>query len=263
MIPSKQINYFRIGVFVMLGIGLVILGTILLSSGKLLKKTIVVETYFSESIQGLSEGSPVKYRGVEIGHIDKISFVHQIYKHIDLRTDAYSRYVYVEMVISPNLFINGKKIPIQDSIKKDVVQGLRVKLALQGLTGNAYLELNFADPKTNPSLIIDWKPNNYYIPSAPSTLSRFSDNAQVIMEKLKKVKFKKLADNASKMTNETSKVMRRADYLLGKIEQQLENIVNNTSIISNNLRGFSGRIRKSPSQLLFGKSPPPLNPGNL
>jgi ABC-type transporter Mla subunit MlaD len=264
MIPSKQINYFRIGVFVMLGIGLIILGVILLSSGKLLKKTIVVETYFSESIQGLSNGSPVKYRGVEIGHIDKISFVHQKYKQVHLQSNgSYSRYVYVEMIITPDLFTNGVKIPVADVITRDVAQGLRVKLALQGLTGNAYLELNFADPKTNVPLTIDWKPNNYYIPSMPSTLSRFSDNAQEILEKLKKVQFQKLARDTSHMTNATARVMRKLDYILLQTEEQLKEAVNNTAIITENLRGLSGRVKNSPSQFLFSKPPPKLDPNNL
>jgi ABC-type transporter Mla subunit MlaD len=264
MIPSKQINYFRIGVFVMLGIALIILGVILLSSGKLFKKTIIIETYFSESIQGLSDGSPVKYRGVEIGHIDHISFVHQIYKQTKLQpNDVYSRYVYVEMIITPELFTNGTKAPLADVIARDVAQGLRVKLALQGLTGNAYLELNFTDPKTNIPLTIDWKPNNYYIPSTPSTLSRFSDNAQEILEKLKKVNFQKLSKNTSRMTSATARVMRRLDYLLLQTEEQLENAISNTAIITSNMRNFSGRVKNSPSQFLFSKPPAKLNPKDL
>ena len=105
MIPSKQINYFRIGVFVTVGIALIVLGVILLSSGRMLQKTITIETYFKESIQGIAHGSPVKYRGVEIGHISKITFVHQMYKQTQLQfSDPYSRYVYVEMVVSPDVF---------------------------------------------------------------------------------------------------------------------------------------------------------------
>lgn len=257
MIPSKQINYFRIGSFVMLGIFLIIVGILALSSGRLFKKTITVETYFSESIQGLSDGSPVKYRGVEIGHIDKISFVHQKYQPSNLQAqDAYSRYVYVEMIISPNVFTKSIKMPIQDVIQHDVDQGLRIKLALQGLTGNAYLELNFVDPKTYAPLHVDWKPKNYYIPSAPSTLTQFSDNAQIILEKLKKVHFQKITDN-------TAEVMQRINYLLSQTEQQLQDAITNSAIISENLRIFSGKIKHSPSQILFGQSPPKLDPSKL
>ncbi|MGD9152121.1 MAG: MlaD family protein [Gammaproteobacteria bacterium] len=257
MIPSKQTNYFRIGSFVMLGIGLIILGIILLSSGRLFTRTITVETYFSESIQGLSDGSPVKYRGVEIGHINKISFVHQIYKPNNLQTqDAYSRYVYVEMIITPNVFTKSVKIPIKNIIQHDVSQGLRIKLALQGLTGNAYLELNFVDPQTNIPLHIDWKPKNYYIPSAPSTLTQFSDNAQIILEKLKKVHFQKIGNN-------TIELMQRVNYLLSQTEQQLQNSINNSAIVAENLRAFSGRVKNAPSQILFGQAPPKLNPGKL
>lgn len=264
MTASKQINYFRIGLFVMLGLFLIIFGIVILSSGKLLKKTIIVETYFGESIQGLSTGSPVKYQGVEIGHIDHISFVHQKYKQIHANAnDAYNRYVYVEMIISPQIFVNETKTALKNIIAHDVADGLRVKLALQGLTGNAYLELNFTNPKENKPLAINWTPENYYIPSTPSTLTKFSDNAQEIIEKLRKINFQKLAENTSRMTGTSAKLMSHLNYLLSQTENQLKDTLKNSADISKNLRNFSEKIKNSPSQIIFSNPPPKLNPGNL
>jgi paraquat-inducible protein B len=41
-----------------------------------------------------------------------------------------------------------------------------------GLTGQLFLGIDYVDPARNPLLPIDWKPENLYIPAAPSTLSR-------------------------------------------------------------------------------------------
>ena len=46
-----------------------------------------------------------------------------------------------------------------------------MRLAPQGITGTNYLEVDYVDPPP-PVLPIDWKPDNVYIPSAPSTVSQ-------------------------------------------------------------------------------------------
>ena len=72
----------------------------------------------------------------------------------------------------------------------------------------------------------------------------------------KKVKFEKIGNNAAE-------AMQRINYLLSQTEQQLKNAIYNSAVISENLRGFSGRIKNSPSQILFGQAPPKLDPGKL
>jgi ABC-type transporter Mla subunit MlaD len=264
MPTEKETNYFRIGAFVLIGIIAIVLGIALLGSGKLFKKTIIIETYFNESIQGLSVGSAVKYQGVEIGHVEKIAFVNQIYNNHKRETDTpYGRYVYVEMSISPNLLSGPSFKPTKKLLEEDVTQGLRVKLALQGLTGSAYLELNFIKPKSNHLLPIDWEPNHYYIPSMTSTLTQFSDNLQSLLDELKKANISEILDNTKKLTAATTKTMSQINILLARTSQQIKNTADNSEIISENLRDFSARVKDYPSQLIFGKAPPTLDPNNL
>ena len=92
---------------------------------------------------------------------------------------------------------------------------------------------------------------------------QFSDNAQEILEKLRKVQFQKLVENTSHMTDATAKVMYQLNYLLKQTEKQLEDVINNTAIISDNLRSFSKKLKNSPSQMIFSKPPPPLDPNSL
>lgn len=264
MIPSRETKYFKIGLFVIIGLALIILGIILLSSGKLFRNTIHVETYFSESIQGLSKGSPVKYRGVTIGSVEEISFVSEIYeKQLTNTPSPFSRYVYVKMIIMPDLFVSAHYNRIREAIARDVTQGLRVKLALQGLTGNAYLELNFVDPKQDIPPKINWVPENYYIPSTTSTLTLFSDNVQYLLEELKKAKLQQMFTNVEKLANTTNNVMIKIDGILARTGQQFKATADNAEIISENLRTFSARIKEHPSQLIFGKAPPILDPNSL
>ena len=52
-----------------------------------------------------------------------------------------------------------------------------MRLAPQGITGTSYLEIDYVDPPP-PLLPIDWKPDNIYIPSAPSTVTTFVNAAE-------------------------------------------------------------------------------------
>ena len=45
-----------------------------LGAGNVFKRTVTIETYFDESVQGLDVGSAVKYRGVQIGRVTRIGF---------------------------------------------------------------------------------------------------------------------------------------------------------------------------------------------
>ena len=77
---SAKAHYFKIGVFMLSGITLAVLAVIILGAGALFKKKFMMETYFDESVQGLSVGAPLKYRGVTIGSVEHIGFVRNDYK---------------------------------------------------------------------------------------------------------------------------------------------------------------------------------------
>jgi phospholipid/cholesterol/gamma-HCH transport system substrate-binding protein len=56
---SKKPSYFKIGLFVIAGIFLIFAAVVVLGSGLLHQEKAYFETYFDESVSGLSVGSPV------------------------------------------------------------------------------------------------------------------------------------------------------------------------------------------------------------
>src|SRR4051794_38382929 len=66
-------NHYKLGLFVLLALGAAIVAAILFGSASLKRETIRYHTYFNESVQGLDRGSPVKFRGVTIGHVADIA----------------------------------------------------------------------------------------------------------------------------------------------------------------------------------------------
>jgi phospholipid/cholesterol/gamma-HCH transport system substrate-binding protein/paraquat-inducible protein B len=262
--PDQQSsNYYKIGLFVIIGIALAIAAVILLGSGKLFQQTALVETYFNESVQGLSLGSPVKYKGMAIGEISKIALVSAVYPNNGNDDDLSHRYIYVQMTIITSYLTIRSKDKMNEILTEDVKKGLRVKLAQQGLTGNAYLELNFEDSKNNPPLPITWEPEHLYIPSAASTLTRFSENVGYVLDELKKVNIDKMFNDFNTLISNTNDTMIRMDDLIASTKNQLAITSTNLEDISTNLREVSEDAKAYPARFLFGSPPKKLDPKKL
>lgn len=207
-------TYFRIGVFVLTGMGILLATVIVIGGAALFQSTIPAETYFNESVQGLDIGAPVKYRGVPIGRVSNIGFLMNKYPQSKDGKRA-SRYVLVEMELREEVFKNFLPIKdIEERLQRTVDMGLRVRLTSQGLTGVSFLEINFFDPKTNPPLPINWDPESLYFPSAPSTMSRLEsalDAVGGVMRDLEKVNFAGFAETLDDFISTLDKSLKEAN----------------------------------------------------
>src|SRR5512143_3539214 len=143
---AVKANYFKLGLFV---IGAIVVGVLILliiGSGRWFQPRITIETYFNESVQGLDIGSKMKYRGVVIGEVTRISFTYTKYES-DKAMGERKRYVLVEAQLEPRL-VGGKAsadIASPETTGLEVERGLRVRLAPQGITGTNYLEVDYLD----------------------------------------------------------------------------------------------------------------------
>jgi len=69
---SKKINTTSIGLFIVTGVVLGVTGLLLFSSSKMFSKTKELIVYFDDSLNGLNEGAPVKFRGVTVGSVKRV-----------------------------------------------------------------------------------------------------------------------------------------------------------------------------------------------
>ena len=112
-------------------------------------------SYFSESVQGLEVGAPVKYRGVTIGRVTDIGLVSAEYggrQPIDAASATPIGWCSCAIVVDTT------KIGQMPDTAEAVALGLRARLASQGITGLSYLELDFVDPARYPALDVPWPP---------------------------------------------------------------------------------------------------------
>ncbi len=192
---ASKVNYFKIGIFVVSAIVVLIIFTIALGLGSLGKSKLRFETYIDESVQGLNIGSPVKHRGVQIGRVEDITFVTTEY---DLKDSflKYSRYVLVVIAADDDKFNANKSGRDPEEILDRLIEkGLRIRLTTQALTGIAYLEVDYFDPQEYLPLEIEWEPKYKYIPSAASALGSFTNSLEQTFKQIASVDFVEIVKN--------------------------------------------------------------------
>jgi phospholipid/cholesterol/gamma-HCH transport system substrate-binding protein/paraquat-inducible protein B len=182
---SVHSNYFKLGLFIISATSLVLVALIFFGLGSLHKDKVMLETYFDESVQGLDVGSPLKFKGVKIGSVERIRFVFNKYTNFK---DIPFRYVLVEMALDPESALAVKtRDDMKDAIRNEVENGLRVRIAPQGLTGTGYLEMDYVNPRASKPLPIEWTPEYYYVPSSPSTIARLEESFETFSKILRKI----------------------------------------------------------------------------
>ena len=204
---EAKASYFRIGLFVITSAVLVFASIIVLGAGALTHDVILFETYLDESIQGLDKGAAVRYRGVKIGSVTRIGFVQGAYE-----TDR--NYVMLDME-----FIEGSVDTGTDDLDWEerkgrfdgqIQDGLRIRVASAGLTGAMYLEIDFInerDLEKYPPLGVEWKPNEYYIPSIASTSKRLSESAEGILQDLDEANFQDVTHKLTELLDKMNMAM--------------------------------------------------------
>jgi len=194
-------HYFRIGLFVLVGLTLIVVAVVLFGAGLFAQNKLYVESYFVESITGLSVGSPVEFRGVRIGQVEQIGFVGSEYP-LDPNTPAGATYASFVRVVSGVL---RSKLPesgyprVEVFLGRMVEHGLRVRVSSNLLTQQAYLEVNFLDPNRFPVEPLPWEPKYPVIPSAPGEFTTMKDSIDKILNQLQAIDAKGLATSLEKV----------------------------------------------------------------
>jgi ABC-type transporter Mla subunit MlaD len=194
---TRRGTFISVGLLVVFTIALLV-GLIFFLAGNRYAHGVSYETYFSESVQGLETGAPVKYRGVTIGRVTDIGLVTANYAddNPEVVRSAMFRLVVVRFIVDP------ARLGHMPDVETATRQGLRVKLGSQGLTGLSYLELDYVPPEQYPAQPVPWKPRDLYIPSVPSTIAQVQTAAQDFLAKLKDVDVNRLAGDLIGLTED-------------------------------------------------------------
>lgn len=165
---AGKTSKFFLGLFVMVGI-LIGVGIIVwIGASKYFQKGATYVTFFDESVQGLQMDSSVKYRGVDVGRVERIRVAPD--------------YKLVEVVM---------KVDLEGDLQQNTVAQLKTA----GITGIVFIELDrikAGDADRAPH--IDFATEYPIIPSRRSELRQFITGVDEVLQQIKKVDFKGLSD---------------------------------------------------------------------
>lgn len=207
-------TYFKIGLFILAGLAAAIGGILYINADVIRGEALLIETYLDESVQGLTVGSPVLYRGVAIGQVKEITFVPLVYK-LDPKIadqDMFGRYVMVVMAIKSDYFpgVSGDPENTAGVIDHQINSGLRFKLSYQGITGIVYMEADyFMNARKPPQL--PWQPQHIYVPSTPSLVTSFTAAVEKIFQRIEKIDMEALFAKMERLLDTTTKTIEDAN----------------------------------------------------
>jgi paraquat-inducible protein B len=175
---SKKINTTSIGLFIVTGVALGVTGLLLVSSSKMFSKTRTLIVYFNESLNGLNEGAPVKYRGVTVGSV----------KQVMIRFNQASNDIAMPVILEIEdklvhqrlgdaagvVFYTGTT---EDRVREQrIKQGLRASLQTESLvTGVLYVDIRI-NPNAPPPVFHQLEAIYRELPSEPTQIQQLFEN---------------------------------------------------------------------------------------
>lgn len=181
----KSSIYTAIGAFVLAALALAAVGVVLMGRRSSGEAEMLFETYLEETVQGVSEGSAVKYRGIPVGTVRDVEFAMMRYR--DAAPDSPDKRRanrYARIVFTVNALGFDDTDRFIEMIRDHIRHGLHVHVKAQGITGLSYLDLDFADT-AGKDLPVPWEPEYIYVPSAPSLVKTLTDVAQGIAQEIR------------------------------------------------------------------------------
>jgi len=210
---SEQVRYFRLGLFVLIALAILLAAVAALGGSEWFRKGIEVETYINESVQGLDVGSPVKYRGVQVGKVTEIDFVLGQYTIPREMRSRYAGQVLIRMEIMSSQLLpqDGDDQRVASRFQRLVDAGIRVRVASMSIAGPSYLEIDYLAGRAPPPLEIIWEPQSPYLPSAPSTGTQVVSAVERLASQLEQVRIDTLVADIHQLVVNIDTAIQQAD----------------------------------------------------
>ena len=255
-------NRKAIGLFLVIGFALFLglIGQSVLSKIHADKRNMVV-MYFNESLQGLSEGSPIVFQGVEVGKVTRILLVTDK-NNLKFNLLVYARIKQIGIMSEGSIWDKfWKKENLLGSL---VEHGLRARLATQSyLTGQLMIELVML-PDTEAK--IEHLKNDDF-PQIPTILSkreelargldalqiqetidRFNHVTEVLGKELP-ILLPALTKSSQNLDQTLAKVAQSSDETISNLNETLHEV----SDAAKSLQNLTDYLERHPESLIRGK----------
>jgi phospholipid/cholesterol/gamma-HCH transport system substrate-binding protein len=216
---ETRANYVLVGSCVLAAIASILIFVFWLGRSELNHQETTYYTYFTGSVAGLSNGGPVRYRGVPVGKVGNIEIDPQNVERIRVTL----------------------KLKPEAPIKTDTIASLE----MAGITGGSYVELT-GGTQSSQALVPDEAGDIPVIQSQNSGLQSVIDDAPKLLGKLNQ-----LADNANNaLSADNAKRLSETIDHLNKLAANLDALGPDARQTVANLNSITGNVNKQLPQLM-------------
>lgn len=237
----KSSHYFKLGLFVLIGIGLLCSAVLVLGATRLLEKPVPAESVFDESVDGLEVGSPVKYRGVMIGHVTSIAFAGDSRDGMKAEAHRIARYVLVDMSLESKTFKGMTLRDIHDQFAQMASEGLRARVETQGIGGGVYIGLDFVAAGSKPPPQVHLESSALYIPSAPSTMNQVMSAAERLASDLRQANLPRLVEHMDGLVTSAEGTAQHVNHFVEQNQRDLNAAVSDLPGVTKGLKSTFAR----------------------
>jgi paraquat-inducible protein B len=236
---SKRASPTAIGAFVVGAVVLIVAGVLAFGSGQFFRHSLKYALFFNTSVEGLSVGAPVQFRGVKIGQVSRI----------EARWGT--QWIEVVIDVDPRTLLVGKTHSVQElvqEIDKSIKEnGLRAQLrTLSLLTGQLFVAIDlFPNSQTKLTGLALNLPE---IPVVPTTLQIFSQRAEQLMDTLASLPLPDLIKSTAQAVEGINTVVNSEDFR--RVLPRLSSVLGHSDDIVRTLKDQEGPLLASAKETL-------------
>jgi phospholipid/cholesterol/gamma-HCH transport system substrate-binding protein len=228
---SKPINNFKLGLFTLGGLALLVVGLLAFGARSYFQPRSLYETYIEGDVTGLTVGSAVELRGVNVGKVTGIDFSWTEYEASN------PSYIVVQFEMRDDIEPEVPGAAQSDLLQSAIKQGLRARVKAKGITGTSVLSLEYVDPAENPPQQFSWAPKHTYIPSAPGEFVELLASVEKILHNFQGLDFHALNDHVQYDLKSAGNVLDR----VGQFD--FAGLSTNANSLLADLRGSNAKLK--------------------
>jgi phospholipid/cholesterol/gamma-HCH transport system substrate-binding protein len=212
---ETKANYLLVGIVVIMAVMAIFVFFIWLAGGPNKSQYTQLMIYFPGSVSGLSPGSQVRYRGVQVGNVSSITLDPKVPDQV---------HVLVNVL---------KTTPLYEDMRAD--------LQMLGITGLSFIELTGYSANAKPLVAFDHEPYPI-IYGSESALEKMMSNIPVLLQSYTDVAYT-ILDTLNEQNRmefgETLKQLNEFTKTLADSREDMNQILLNTHSLTHNLNHFS------------------------
>lgn len=226
---NENRNRLRAGIFVALTLLLLLVMMFYFGLSQVFVRKAGVVTCFAESVQGLSVGSEVMYRGVKVGSVKRIRILPDdklILVNMDIELDKFER----DDTADPER-------KFYKFLRREMAHGLRCRLEFVGITGMKYVSLDYygtPESKLPETPAAARRAERIYVPAVSSSFKDIMVALTRALEKISQVEFEKLSNEVEDVLKELNSTLAAPELkaTLQHVKQMTSHLAETTDALS-------------------------------